>query len=290
MSLTGAATTPRERLRRLGSGLATVTGLARHGFYIPCRYAARLPRAGGRAPYDAVERLFAGFADDFRAALARLHGWTRELAAIGADDPAPGPRWNQDWFPRLDAAMAYAMVRDMRPARIVEVGSGHSTRFMARAIADGELATRLTAVDPAPRATLDRLALTLVREPLHRSDPALPGELEANDILFIDSSHVAMPGSDVDQLFCRVLPGLAPGVLVHIHDIFLPDDYPAAWDWRGYNEQIVVAPLLCGGAWQPLFASHYMATRHRAEVEAGLPAGLFMPPGARESSLWLRRA
>jgi predicted O-methyltransferase YrrM len=76
-----------------------------------------------------------------------------DLEKIGAAPP-PAPRWNQDWFPRLDAAAAYAMVRALRPRRIVEVGSGHSTRFMARAVEDGGLPTQILAIDPAPRAAL----------------------------------------------------------------------------------------------------------------------------------------
>lgn len=76
-----------------------------------------------------------------------------DLMVIGPDNP-PEPRWNQDWFPRLDALAAYVMVRRAQPARIIEVGAGHSTWFLARAIRDGNLPTRLTSIDPQPRATL----------------------------------------------------------------------------------------------------------------------------------------
>src|SRR5687768_18416406 len=78
------------------------------------------------------------------------------LESIGSASP-PSPRWDQDWFPRLDAAAAYAMVRSLRPRRIVEVGSGHSTRFLARALADGGLDTKITAIDPRPRARITGL-------------------------------------------------------------------------------------------------------------------------------------
>jgi len=277
------------RLRRLGLGLSTVTGLKRQGFYIPYRYASDLPGPGERAPYDAIERLFGDHAAVFNATLGRIEDFAEGLLAIGADDPAPGPRWNQDWFPRMDAAAAYAMVRAAEPARIVEVGSGHSTRFMARAISDGSLITRLTAIDPAPRATIDALDISVIKQPVHLADPAIFATLVAGDILFIDSSHIAMPGSDVDQLFNRVLPSLAPGVLVHIHDIFLPDDYPVSWDWRGYNEQLAVVPMLTSGAWQPLFASRYLATRLADRIAVGVLGQLPIPEGAFETSLWLTR-
>jgi len=270
-------------------GLRTVTGLKRQGFYIPYRYADGLPGPGERPAYESVERLFDDHLTVFAATLARIEDFASDLAAIGADDPAPGPRWNQDWFPRMDAAVAYAMVRAAEPARIVEVGSGHSTRFMARAIRDGGLVTRLTAIDPAPRAAIDALDVAFERTTVHGADMVSFDTLGAGDILFIDSSHIAMPGSDVDLLFNHILPRLKSGTLVHIHDIFLPDDYPAAWDWRGYNEQLVTAPLLMSGAWKPLFASRYMATRHPDRVTAGVLGRLPLPEGAFETSLWLTR-
>src|SRR5687768_12038170 len=129
--------------------------------------------------------------------LSSIENYRAELEAIGFEPP-PAPRWNQDWFPRLDAAAAYAMVRATQPRRIVEVGSGHSTRFLARAVADGGLATRITAIDPEPRATLAGLDIEWLRMPVERVEP-FP-RLEANDILFIDSSHQLKPGNDVEFL------------------------------------------------------------------------------------------
>jgi hypothetical protein len=79
--------------------------------------------------------------------------------------------------------------------------------------------------------------------------------LKAGDALFIDSSHILMPGSDADILLNRVLPAAPAGTLVHIHDIFLPFDYPAIWGWRAYNEQQGVVPMLTTGAYRPLFSS-----------------------------------
>jgi len=181
------------------------------------------------------------------------------------------------------------LTRDRRPARIVEVGSGHSTRFFARAIADGGIATRLTAIDPAPRAQLSGLAVEWLRGAVPSVGMAPFAALAAGDFLVIDSSHVLMPGSDVDFLINRLLPSLPPGVLVHLHDIFLPDDYPAEWDWRGYNEQLAVAALMAGGDWQVRFASHYVATRLADAVAASAVAPLPLVAGARESSLWIER-
>ena len=202
------------------------------------------------------------------------------LEAIGEDRP-PQPRWNQDWFPRLDAAAAYAIVRKTQPRRIVEVGSGHSTRFLARAVADGRLGTRITCIDPEPRATIAGLDIQYVRSPV-QSLPLDVFELQAGDVLFIDSSHQVKPGNDLDFLLRRVLPGLPGGVRVHFHDIFLPDPYPQMWAWRRYDEQAAVARLLAEG-YALEFSSHQAKKAGLKGVAARLP----ILPGALETSFWL---
>ena len=98
-----------------------------------------------------------------------------------------------------------------------------------------------------------------------------------------------MPGSDVDLLLNLVLPQLTPGVLVHFHDIFLPDPYPLSWAWRGYNEQVAAAPLLHSGGWAIRLASHYLATRHAERLACGVIGQLPLSQGAFESSLWLEK-
>jgi hypothetical protein len=214
-----------------------------------------------------------------------IESYAAELEAIGAE-PTPAPRWNQDWFPRLDAAAAYAMVRTLKPKRIVEVGSGHSTRFLARAVADGGLGTQITAIDPQPRASIEKLPVDWLCMPVQRvaAFPAL-GE---GDVLFIDSSHQLKPGSDVDFLLNAVLPLLPSGVRVHFHDIFLPDDYPEHWAWRRYNEQPAVASLIRRDVFRVDFASH-ATLKFQPEKIGGVLARLPLVPGAIESSLWLTR-
>ncbi len=273
--------------RGLGMGLVTVLGLARRGFFIPYRYAGRLPPGGGE-PYGRIAELFAASAAAFRDTLAAIEAVAGDLEALGEGAP-PAPRWRQDWFPRLDAAVAYALVRRQAPARIVEVGAGHSTRFIARAVADGAIACRITVIDPEPRAALDGLALDLVRAPVQEAGLEAFAALVPGDMLIIDSSHVLMPGSDVDFMLNRALPELAAGVLVHFHDVFLPWDYPAEWAWRGYNEQAALGPLLMGAGYEALFASRYALAEMGAAVMATVVARLPLLEGARESSLWLRK-
>jgi len=265
--------------------LTTVLGLGRRGFFIPYRHAPRVPAPGTRPTYAAIETLFAAHEAVFLAMLDRVEDLAGPLEAIGGQ----GARWDQDWFPRMDAAVAYAMVRAARPRLIVEVGAGHSTRFMARAIADASLETRLVSIDPAPRAAPMGAAVETIARDLHAVGDEVFAPLANGDILFIDSSHILQPGTDVDRLLNHVIPALPAGVLVHLHDIFLPDDYPASWAWRGYNEQLGVAALLNGGTWQPLFASCYVATRQPDWLMRGVLGRLPLVPGAFESSLWLRR-
>jgi len=219
--------------------------------------------------------------------LAAIETYAPELEAIGKDASPPAPRWNQDWFPRLDAAAAYTMVRTLKPQRIVEVGSGHSTRVLARALAGvGEI----VAIDPAPRADIIGLpGVRIVANTLQTAPADIFDGLQAGDMLFVDSSHILMPGSDVDMLFNRVLPRLPAGVLVHIHDIFLPFDYPASWGWRNYNEQQGVVPLLASEAYRPLFSSAWAERRLSARLETSVVARLPRPPDAIAASLWLEK-
>ena len=270
-------------------GLATVLGIARRGFFIPYRYAARLAPAGRREPYSGIAELFAARVGAFRDRLALIDNFAAELEAIGGA-PAPAPRWSQDWFPRLDAAAAYALVRHHAPRRIIEVGSGHSTRFILRASLDGGLETAITAIDPAPRAAATELPLKLIRATVQDAGLDPFRGLTAGDMVVIDSSHVLMPGSDVDYLLNRVLPSLPSGIFVHFHDIFLPWDYPADWEWRGYNEQQAVCALILGGGYEVMFSSRYALGAMADEVMGTVIARLPLVPGAHESGLWLRKA
>jgi len=225
--------------------------------------------------------------EPFFAVLDRIDSYAADLAAIGGSPP-PAPRWDQDWFPRLDAAAAYATVRAAAPKRIVEVGSGHSTRFLARAVADGRLDTRITAIDPEPRARIEGLPVEFLDRNVQDVDEKLFDEVKGGDILFVDSSHQLKPGSDVEFVMTRVVPRLPAGVRAHFHDIFLPDDYPAHWAWRRYNEQAAVAALLSQG-WRCEFSSHWIVSRRPDLVGRGALGQLPLVQGAIESSLWLTR-
>ncbi|MGI9487718.1 MAG: class I SAM-dependent methyltransferase [Geminicoccaceae bacterium] len=266
-------------------GLETVLGLRRRGFFLPYRYAQDVhpPRS-----YPALRSLFQNAAADFSSLIDEIGRLSSAIEAMIADHR--GCRLDQAWFPRLDALAAYTLVRTRKPARIVEVGSGHSTRFMAAAIEDGGLSTELTCIDPAPRASLSSLEVTWRKTVLQMAPEEDLQALESGDLLFIDSSHLLMPGTDVDHLVASVLPALPSGVLLHVHDIFLPDAYPESWAWRGYNEQSAIAALVQGGGYDLLFASRYVATRmgeHLAESRHLASSSVTASEDDLASSLWL---
>ena len=275
-----------KRLRRLRMGLATLLGVPQ-GYFIPYRYAAAAENA--ISSYPEVEAHFAAREAQFAAWLGRADELANDLRAIGEDAQPPEPRWGQSWFPRLDAAMAYVFVRSLAPRRIVEVGSGHSTRFCIRALRDGGLEAEVAAIDPAPRADISRLPLTLHRCPLQEAPAGIFDELAAGDLVMIDSSHILMPGTDLDFFLGRLLPRLPAGVYLHFHDVFLPDPYPEIWAWRGYNEQQALLPLLFSGGWVPEFASHYVQTRMRRALDDNVIGSLPCWRESYESSLWLRK-
>lgn len=278
---------PRVRWRLKRFQLAQAFGFADRGWFIPYRY-----KSGAQSPTTPYpEDAFEAARPAMRAMLGAVARYRERLQAFEGRPTPPSPRFEQDWFPGLDAALLYAIVRDRKPGRIVEIGSGHSTRFAAQAIKDEGLNSRIVAIDPAPRAAIEALApaVEIRRRTIQEAGLADIEALRAGDVLFIDSSHILMPGSDVDILFNRALPGLSAGVLVHIHDIFLPDPYPADWEWRGYNEQNAIPGLIEGGGYELLAASRYMLTRMADDVAAQLGGPPPAPPGARPASLWLEK-
>lgn len=262
------------------AGLATVLGLKKLGFFIPFRHAASVPDAP--PVYAEVEALMACREDAMGGVLQAITTHGDELAR--AVQTILSGHWNGGYFGPLDTAAAFAMLRDAAPARILEVGSGSSTHVM-RAACPKAL---ITCIDPAPRRQISDLGVNWHEGVLTAADVQRFAELEAGDIAFFDSSHVLVQGSDVDIIQNRILPMLAPGVLVHIHDIFLPDIYPSAWVHRAYTEQVGLVGWLAGGAYEIMFSSHYAATRMTDGARAALSV---LPdhgaPGG--GSLWMRR-
>ena len=181
-------------------------------------------------------------------------------------------------FSWLDARALFALLREWRPRRIVEVGSGYSSLLMAdvnRRFLGGDC--EISCIEPYPRPFLQAGVPGIARLLVQRVQDVPLREfsrLEAGDVLFIDSSHVAKTGSDVNHLYFEVLPRLAPGVRIHVHDIFLPHDYPQDWavtDNRSWNEQYLLRALLMySKAFRVVFGCSYAFHRFPEEVRAAL--------------------
>jgi hypothetical protein len=200
-------------------------------------------------------------------------------------------------FPPLDAWVLEGVLRHHRPQRMIEVGCGYSTLVSARVnrevFSEG---MHLLCIDPYPKPFLASGEVggfsEFRAEKVEDAPLELFGQLKENDVLFIDTSHTVKTGGDVTWLFHEVLPRLAPGVLVHIHDIFLPREYPEQWvmEGWGWNEMYLVwSFLLFNSAFEILWGNAYMLARHRDAVDRAFPdhAGSSVEGGA---SLWIRRA
>jgi hypothetical protein len=204
---------------------------------------------------------------------------------------------NNGLFEGVDAEVLYSMIRYFRPRRVFEIGSGFSTFVTTRAARKNEMEGApcdVHAFEPYPRIEL-RTGLPGLTE-LHAcevQDVPLStfAALEANDILFIDSSHVLTIGSDVQYEFLQILPTLAPGVVVHVHDIFLPADYPREWVLkrnRFWNEQYVLQAFLTfNSEWEIIWAGHYMHMNHPERLKSAFRS---YGPSTRPVSFWIRRS
>lgn len=165
------------------------------------------------------------------------------------------------YFHGADARYAYAFVRHFQPPQIVEVGSGQSTHIMKAALQKNGSGV-INCIDPQPRRDVAAVADTIFYESVLRAAPGIFQNLKAGDFLFIDGSHHVFNGTDATYLFLEVLPLLAPGVIVHIHDIHLPNDYPEGQTKALYNEQYLLGALVLNrNEWETLLPVDYAARR-----------------------------
>jgi hypothetical protein len=160
------------------------------------------------------------------------------------------PGWNNNYLPGLDIVSLYSIIGIHKPSIYMEIGSGNSTKVARKSIKDHGLKTSIVSIDPYPRVEIDQLADKIIRKGIDCIDLSLVEELGKGDILYVDNSHVCVPNSDVTVFFLEILPRLKPGVIVHIHDIYLPYDYPDFMIKRYYSEQYLLATYL-------LFSSNY---------------------------------
>lgn len=226
------------------------------------------------------------------------------LARLTFDDEIAEALTNQsgDWryvfnngsFEDKDARVYYSLIRNNKPSRILEVGSGFSTLIALAAITkskteDQAYQCEMTCIEPYEMPSLEKLNVKLIRQKVENVDPAIFSTLGEGDILFIDSSHIIRPGGDVTYLLLSVLPTLAKGVWIHVHDIFLPEDYPSHWlkeDFRMWNEQYLLEALLLGNSdFEIVLSLNYLSLRHNDHLQKAFPGGTGHKPG----SFWIRK-
>jgi hypothetical protein len=193
-----------------------------------------------------------------------------------------------------DAEALYAMIRHHRPKRIIEIGSGFSTMMAAAAVARNGDEVDHRCIEPYAFAWLDGLdGVTVVREKVEDVPVETFAALGEDDILFIDSSHMIRPGGDVLFEYLQLLPRVAPGVLVHVHDVFTPYDYPADWvdeDGRLWNEQYLLdAFLSCNQDFEVVLALNHLARDHGEALRRAFPVYAEEGGDRPLGSIWLRR-
>ena len=204
-------------------------------------------------------------------------------------------------FDGVDALVAYCMVRHFQPRLIIEVGSGFSSLALGEA-ASKNGCTPIICIEPFPRDFLRKGfpgLQTLIEKNVQEINLEFFSQLQSGDILFIDSSHTVKVGGDVNYLFLEVLPRLKPGVIVHVHDIFLPFEYRRDWvvdEFRFWSEQYLLQAFLSFNLeFEVLMANRYLAHKYRddlkvtfanlANLEAVRPSSLGWVGG----SFWMRR-
>ncbi len=223
------------------------------------------PRYGhGLPPHGRLLEIIDNQRETYQFWLGKINDFAPQLQTIKkkADEKdASQPGWNNDFLPGLDIMALYSIIAETKPRRYVEVGSGNSTKVVHKAVKDHELSTKITSIDPYPRAEIDSLAHEIVRKPFEDVDTSWIANLDAGDILFIDNSHRMLPNSDATVFFLETLPALKPGVIVHVHDIYLPYDYPQFMCDRFYSEQygLAIAILANPKRYQPIFPAYFIS-------------------------------
>lgn len=185
----------------------------------------------------------------------------QNIKISGIETDTTKPAYNNGYLPGLDIVGIYTMISRYEPSKYIEVGSGNSTKVAFKAIRENNLNTQIISIDPKPRTEIDSIADVVIREPFENTNLDLILSLKENDMLFIDNSHRILPNSDSMVFYLEVLPRLAKGVIVHIHDIYLPYDYPEFMCERFYSEQYGLAIYLLANnkRYQPILPNYFVS-------------------------------
>lgn len=216
--------------------------------YQPSRDLA--PRWGSkRPPIEVLDSWFFSCKENYHKLLNEIRLDAKNLENIPihfSEKNLPLPAWVGVPYSPFDAIILNELIKKNQPKRFLEIGSGISTCFAKKAFDDFNINTEIISIDPEPRAEIDSICDLVLRKGLENCDLSIFDNLESGDILFFDGSHRCFMNSDVTIFFIDVLPKIKPGVLIHIHDISLPYDYPEwAINWY-WNEQYMLAVYLMG--------------------------------------------
>jgi hypothetical protein len=224
----------------------TVGTIEIEDFY-PYAFRPRRRYGDGEPPHARLDELLARDVVEYEKILKSFIRLSDQFLKIPRDfdhsDPSQ-PAWINGFFPGLDAIALFGLISTRQPHLYIEIGSGNSTKFAKLAKNLKSPLTTIYSIDPSPRAEIDGLCDQVIRQPLEDCPLTLFDTLGRGDILFFDGSHRIFQNSDVTVLFMDVLPRLKKGVLIHLHDIFWPFDYPAEWSKRMYSEQYLIGSLL----------------------------------------------
>ena len=224
------------------------------------------PRYGNGLPsHPLLYEIINSGRKEYAALLSKMLSYTSQFQDIkksGSDSDPLHPTWNNGYLPGLDIMGIYTLLAEIKPRKYIEVGSGYSTKVAYRAKQQNNLDTEIISIDPQPRAEIDKLADKIIREPFENNDFRFIYDLDENDILFIDNSHRILPNSDSLVFFLEVLPFLKKGVIVHLHDIYLPFDYPQFMCDRFYSEQYGLAMFLLANPtkYRPILPNYFIST------------------------------
>lgn len=194
-----------------------------------------------------------------------------------------------------DADFLYNLIRLKKPARLFEIGSGNSTLIALEAIKRNRLEDESwvcnhLCIEPYEMPWLEKIDVKVIRQKVEDVDITLFSELDKDDILFIDSSHIIRPQGDVVFEYLELLPSLKHGVIVHVHDIFSPKDYPKAWivdQVRMWNEQYLFeAFLTCNKDWKVIGALNFLHHNHYQELKGRCP---YLEPWNEPGSFYMQR-
>jgi len=195
---------------------------------------------------------------------------------------------HNNYYPTPDAEVYLSMIMDNRPRKILEIGSGFSTLIAKQAIILGKMDTILECIDPKPRTSIIEVA-DIVKSAHIEEIPLDEISLGENAILFIDSSHICRTLGDIPYLYCQLIPSLPKGTLVHVHDVYLPYDYPNMQQRQLYNETYLLHTLLSfSERYRILFSSHYISRMYPELMQKSISSIVATDEHFYGGSIWFQ--